>query len=126
MRRKLLIWLFIVLFVAGGALAVQAQGELEVYFFDVGQAEAALLKSAQFTMLIDAAAPGTDLVNHLHGLGVEVIDLFVITHPHADHIGQAVQVLKEFEVQEVWMSGYAHSTLLFEGVLDAVLASDAD
>lgn len=100
---------------------------LQVHFLDVGQAEATLLQTSDFTMLIDTGDVGRlDVVSHLRRLGVEYIDLLVITHPHADHIGQMAEVLTVFPVKEVWMSGYEHTTLLFEKVLDALIASDAD
>jgi len=98
---------------------------LEVHFLDVGQAEATLLLTSDFTMLIDAGDVGRfDVIDHLRRLGVENVDLIVITHPHSDHIGQLVEVLTIFPVYEVWMSGYEHTTPLFESVLDALLASD--
>lgn len=103
-----------------------ASGEMRVYYFDVGQAESTLLLGPGFTILIDAGNLGeNDVVGYLQKLQVSAIDLFILTHPHADHIGQAVAVLDSFAVDEVWMSGYEHPTALFEDVLDAILRSDA-
>lgn len=65
------------------------------------------------------------MVPYLSSAGVSEIDLLVGTHPHADHIGQFPQVLQTFPVTEVWMSGDSHTTLTYERVLDAILASDA-
>ena len=99
---------------------------MHVYYLDVGQAEATLLLGNDFTILIDAGDRGeNDVIEHLQRLGVDSIDLFILTHPHADHIGQAAKVLEIFAVDEVWMSGYEHSTRLFEEVLDAILETDA-
>ena len=118
-----LVTLLLVSAVAGTSLALQ---EMQVFYLDVGQAESTLLRGPGFTILIDAGnRDSRDVLDFLHDLGVETIDLFIITHPHADHIGQAPEVLRTFEVSEVWMSGYEHSTMLFEDVVDAILESDA-
>lgn len=104
----------------------RATGDLTVWFFDVGQGDSTLLQSPDFTILIDAGRHDrSDVVPHLLAAGVTQIDLLVGTHPHADHIGQFPQVLREFPVAEVWMSGDNHNTLTYERALDAILASDA-
>ena len=100
--------------------------ELHVSYLNVGQADATLLQGPACTMLIDAGRHNrSDVVDHLHAAGVESIDYLVGTHPHADHIGQFSAVLAEFPVDEIWMSGWEHTTLTFERALDAILDSDA-
>ena len=55
----------------------------------MGQAEATLLKGPDFAVLIDAGDRGRyDVVPLLKRVGVEQLDLVIITHPHADHLGQ--------------------------------------
>jgi len=126
-RIRLSIFL-LALFVLLGATGLgHAQGDMYVYFLDVGQAESTLLLGPGFTILIDAGDWGkSDVIDHLQRLGVEKVDLFIVTHPHADHIGQAAAVLDSFSVAEVWMSGFEHTTLLFEKLLDALLEGEAD
>jgi competence protein ComEC len=127
MKRKLWSVLLLlgisVLFITSG---VYAQDEMTAYFLDVSQGDASLLIGPDFTILIDTGDSGRDdVVPLLRSIGVEELDLVIITHPHADHIGQLIQVLETFEVHEVWMSGYEHTTRLFERTLDALLRSDA-
>jgi competence protein ComEC len=107
--------------------APPAVGEpLRVTFIDVGQGDATLLQVPGATLLIDTGRHDrSDLVPALRVLGVEVIDVVVITHGHADHIGQLDTVLQAFSVGEVWMSGTPHTTLTFERALAALEASDA-
>lgn len=115
------------LLLLGAAGSVLALERLCVHYIDVGQGEAAFLAGPDFAVLIDAGdLDGTEVLDYLKALGVETIDLFVVTHPHADHIGQAAQVMRSFTVREVWMSGYEHYTRIFEELLDEVLESDAD
>ncbi len=65
-----------------------ADGKLHVYFFDVGQGDAALIISPTGrTVLVDAgpAAAGTHLANRLPELLTDKLDLVVLTHPRPDH-----------------------------------------
>lgn len=101
-------------------------GELEVHYLDVGQADAALLLHDEVAVLIDAGHwQRSDVVPALRSAGVEALDLVVVTHPHADHIGQFDQVLDAFDVAEVWWSGSTTTTRTFERALAAVERSDA-
>ncbi len=124
-RWKLAILLGVILVVS---FAGSAAGEeyMSAYFFYVGQAEAVLLQGPDFNVLVDAGDVGRyDVVPHLRRAGVKELDVVIITHPHADHIGQLKDVLEAFPVGEVWMSGFAHPTPVFEEAIDAILASDA-
>jgi len=104
-----------------------AEGELEVHFIDAGQADATLLDGPDFNVLVDAGHWfGDEVVDFLEEEAIEELDLLLITHPHADHMGEADEVIQDFEVQEVWMSGDTATSQTFEDVVDAVEASDAD
>lgn len=78
---------------------------LSVTFFDVGQGDAALLRTAgKATIVIDTGHSG-ELVPLLRGEGVSRIDLLILSHPHADHIGGMSAVLRAFPVAETWYAG---------------------
>jgi competence protein ComEC len=49
----------------------------------------------------------------------------VVTHPHADHIGQFDRVLDAFDVEEVWWSGSETTSQTFERAVAALEASTA-
>ena len=94
---------------------------LRVYFFDVGQGDSILIFSPDgSTVLIDGGEPDTGILTYLQGLGVQRIDLMVATHPHADHIGGLVQVLKAMPVSRVVTNGQIETTATFEHFLDAI------
>lgn len=102
------------------------EGDLEVIYLDVGQGDATLLRHADATVLIDAGRhQASDVVPQLRSLGVGALDLVVITHPHADHIGQFDQVLDGLDVAEVWWSGSTTTTQTFERAVSALERSDA-
>ena len=60
---------------------------LEIRFLDVGQGDAALIRTpAGATVLIDAGPDEEQVAMDLSALGVKRLDVAVATHPHADHI----------------------------------------
>ena len=85
---------------------VTAEGELEVHFIDVGNADCIFIRQQDKTLLIDAGESTTyDRVkDYLLDYGVTTLDMVVATHPHADHIGGMPSVLEDFGVGQVIMS----------------------
>src|SRR5207247_9618874 len=66
--------------------------QLEIRFLDVGQGDAALIRSGTKTLLIDAAG-SAGVVSYLHAFHIDTIDLVIASHNHADHIGGLSGVL---------------------------------
>ena len=100
--------------------------ELVVRVLDVGQGDAMLLTHPEVTVLIDTGRfDRSDVVPLLRDLGVSRIDLLIVSHPHADHIGQFDRVMAAFDVDEVWWSGATTTTRTFERAVAALGASDA-
>lgn len=97
-------------------------GSLEIYFFDVGQADSILLKNQEQTVLIDAGnnADGKWLVQKLESLDIKKIDYLIGTHPHEDHIGGMDDVIENFDIGTIYMPKVQTNTKTFEEVLDAV------
>ena len=102
------------------ALEPAPQGVLQVAFLDVGQGDSALITFPNGkTMLIDGGetSEGVALVGKLRRLGVKQIDWLVATHPHSDHIGGLIQVLKAFPVAEVWDIGMPFESPVYRDFL---------
>ena len=103
-----------------------SSSELEVHFIDVGQAECILIKAPEKNILIDAGDIGCEkkIKNYLRTEGVFSIDLFIITHPHSDHIGSASDILKNFPAAEVILpeipAEYLPTTSIFENLLKTI------
>ncbi|TVR34501.1 MAG: MBL fold metallo-hydrolase [Nitriliruptor sp.] len=101
-------------------------GSLEVHYLDVGQADATLFIHDEVTVLIDTGDwQRSDVTGYLDALGVDRLDLLVVTHPHADHIGQFDEVMAAVEVDEVWWSGSVTTTQTFERAVAALEESTA-
>jgi len=104
---------------------------LEVHYIDAGQGDAALLDfkdgEETYTILFDTGDwQGDEVVSYLKSKEIDEIDIVIISHPHADHIGQLENVLHTFDVGEVWMTGNTANSAVYEKAAEAILASDAD
>ena len=92
----------------------------------MGQGDAVLLEQNGAFALIDAgereAADG--LMAYLQAAGVAKLDLLVMTHPHADHIGGMQAVLDAFPVDRAVLPDFAKApmptTSTFLNLLDAI------
>lgn len=92
---------------------------LEVVFFDVGQGDCAVLITPgpnPRTIVIDGGFIGTarrTVVPFLRGRGISQIDLMILTHPDRDHINGLRELLRRFEVREVWDPGFIRGTTAY-------------
>lgn len=100
---------------------------LRVHFIDVGQADCSLIQlPGGKSMLIDAGNndDGADVVHYIMSQGIRKIDIVVGTHPHEDHIGGLDDVIKAFDIGEIYMPKVSHNTKTFRDVLAAVKEKD--
>lgn len=85
------------------ALKLDCAGQrpMRVRYYDVGQASAALIDLPDGrAILVDAGDQRGQLLGKLRAdLGGRPLALLWITHPHADHLGVARDVLKKFTVR---------------------------
>ena len=90
-------------------------GPLTVRHLYVGQGDATLVTFPRGkTMLIDGGGavypggfdPGRAIVLPLlRKLGLQRLDIVVLTHPHPDHVGGLVEVTRQLSVKTFWHSG---------------------
>ena len=117
--------IFLVLFMLfgpppGEISANRSAETLQVAFIDVGQGDCSLLStSSGQDILIDAGpeSAGSAVVSFLNAQGVTELDVIVISHNHADHIGGLVDLLQSpILVGEVFYNGNACTTLICQAV----------
>jgi len=98
------------------------EGELEVHFIDVGQADCILVKSSNGTMLIDAGNNDDAEVikGYLKEQKINRLDYLIGTHPHEDHIGALDVVINNYDIGTIIMPEKTTNTKTFEDVVKAV------
>ncbi len=90
-----------------------SDSRLDVYFFDVGQADSILLIQNDESMLVDTGNAGDadttfkvsnkiNLSHELNRLGITNLDYLIATHPHEDHMGSMYKIIKLFDVRNVY------------------------
>jgi len=116
------------------ALAETFDTDLTVTFIDVGQGDSILVETpGGKNVLIDGG--GVDrmeeirtsgdqgrkdligekvVVPFLHRKGINRLDLVILTHPHADHLGGLNSVLEEIKVDQVLDSGQVYDSRAYE------------
>lgn len=118
-HRRLITWITLLLAWVFSASASAAG--LSIYFFDVGQGDAILIVSpAGKTVLIDAGPPaaGKALERRLKQILSAPIDLLVMTHPHADHLGGMERVLQGVGARLFMEPGIDHPSPLYAALLE--------
>lgn len=106
-NRKLSLLLSVILAIAAtlGGCSADEEFDIMCVYLDAGQGDSSLIMTNEgHTVMIDAGAPGsTDrIISSLLSYRVEKIDLLILTHFHEDHVAGAVEVLEQFDVNELW------------------------
>lgn len=85
-----------------------------VKIFDVGQGDSSLIKTANYTIMIDCY---NDSYKYLIKEGINHIDYLIITHGHTDHAGDLINIYNSnIKVDNLVVSYYDNSTLTLEAV----------
>lgn len=101
---------------------IETTSNLEIYFFNVGQADSIFINNEDYTMLIDGGnnSDGKNIVEFLKGKNIKDIDVVVGTHPHEDHIGGLDDIIKSFDIGKIYMPDVISTTDTFNDVLDVI------
>lgn len=106
---------------------IAPKDNLMVHYLDVGQGDSIFIELPnEETMLIDAGESKSkqNILNYIENLGYEDIDYVVATHPHADHIGSMNTILKEFEINHIFLPNKIHDTKMFNTMLNTIKEKD--
>ena len=82
------------------------QGELQVHFIDVGNADCILVRLDGHNMLIDTGETPREqaIIDYLDRHEIEKLDLVISTHPHVDHMGAMDAVIRHLPIERFVMS----------------------
>ncbi len=98
-------------------------GDMSVHFLDVGQGDCSLIiMPSGETMLIDTSTKNQAdvILEYISYYKIKKIDYLVLTHPHADHIGSAPEIISSLDIGTVMMPDATTTTNIFEQTLNAI------
>jgi len=102
----------------GRALLFNA--DIRVFILDVGQGDSILIKAFNRNILIDAGPDKNLSANKLGSFGVKGLNLVIATHPHSDHIGGMVEVIKRYNPEYYIDPGIPHTSKIYRTLLDLI------
>ena len=103
-----------------------ASGLLTVHFIDVGQGDAILVDLGDTEVLIDGGGRSPGVTAYLEDYVNGSLEVMIATHPHADHIGGLIEVLDDFDVEEIWLNGDTSTSKTYSDFITKVNAEGAE
>ncbi len=136
-KNSLKAWILIAVFVVAAAVALLLflpSGShkpldtypLAVHFVDVGQGDGIVVRCGDTTVVIDGGDPDKSdrVISLLKENGVQIVDCYIATHPHADHIGAAADIISGFFVKSVMMTQFSElnmpTSVPYEKMMEAI------
>ncbi len=137
------IYLFILYLLLSGCNNIQSSGrhiyerDLKVYFINVGQADCTLIMLPNGeNVLIDAGLdhatcydennfPSWNNIEKIFQLeNINTIDHMIITHNHADHYYYVNDIIKQYEVEKIYVSGSTSSNYAYLKIMQTIEANN--
>ncbi|MCK4366155.1 MAG: PKD domain-containing protein, partial [Thermoplasmatales archaeon] len=101
---------------------IDVYNSLMIYYIDVGQGDSILIQTPENNfVLIDAGkqSSSSTVVNFLNNRSVNTLKAFIASHPDADHIGGADEVIENFDVLSIYHPGYEKNTSTYQEFIAA-------
>lgn len=99
------------------------EGALAVRFVDVGQGDCEIIQIPDGRNIIIDGGPNSSaqsLISEINEYGIKRFDYVIATHPHEDHIGGLYEVIKNFEIGEVYMPKVSANTSCFTNLVSEI------
>lgn len=125
-----LMWLrvlvaLLVLFAWFGVRRAAGQDAVQIAFLDVGQGDAAVIRSPEGKIAVIDAADGLAVLRQLDRFAADTIDLLIASHGHVDHIRDIRQLLQLVPIRYYLDNGLPHTTAAYTQTMMAVERSKA-
>lgn len=109
-------------------LSAQRRLPLEVHFIDVGQGDATAIRTQHGRWILVDTGPASEefdagerrVLPFLRSQGVRALDLLLLTHPDADHVGGAAAVVRGLPVGHILDPGLPVGKGLYRALLEVV------
>jgi competence protein ComEC len=102
---------------------------LEIIFFDVGQGDAALIRTPENHLILIDGGPDSTILEKLAQEDYfwnQKIDLIVLTHFHKDHFFGLKKVIEKYDVQTILSTNAIEKTPAFDQWLEIISESKAE
>lgn len=126
--RKMLLFLLLVFFNIGIWKTVIQNSSPKVRWiqFDVGQGDSALLITPLHkTVLIDGGPRSKFFDNgkqviaqYLNKKGIKTINYVILTHPHSDHVGGLLYIVKNYTIDSIYYTNCPYTTSIYTDFLE--------
>lgn len=106
--------------------AAQIDSSTKIHFVDSGQGDCVIIEQNGHYAMVDSSisASEADIFEYLRENNIEKLDLLIMTHPHADHIGSMRAVVNQIEIGMIIMpdlsKGQTSDTVMFQKLLKAI------
>jgi competence protein ComEC len=101
-------------------IGFRPDGLEHIYFFDVGQGDATLIKTNQNHYILIDGGPDNSVVAQLDQvlpMWHRQLDLVILTHPHADHATGLLAILDRYQVEQFWYTGTTYDSETYRTLL---------
>ena len=103
---------YVFLFQNHGRIRGVSEGSLIIYFLDIGQGDATLIRTPNGDDVIIDGGPNNTLIRKI-GEYLPItdrdIEVMVLTHPDSDHLIGLLEVLNRYRVKKVILTGVDHN-----------------
>ncbi len=100
--------------------------DFSVYYLDVGQSDCSIVICDDKVMMIDTGTKSQNIKirGALFILNIDKIDYLIVTHPHDDHMGNAAEIIKRYNVDNIIMPKIASEnqvdSLTFNNLINSI------
>ena len=114
MLKKAVVTIVLIILALLGIIGLTPEaGKLKIIYFDVGQGDAAYIRTAGGQDILIDAGPSDVILSKL-GEAMpfydRTLDIIILSHPHADHSTGLVGVLNNYSVRQVYLTGVVHTS----------------
>lgn len=128
MRRFACLLLLVGVWLLATPLGTLAQADsssaVEVVFLNVGQGDAAFIRSPEGKVALIDAGERAGLVEVLRAHGIDTIDIAIASHPHTDHIGAMADVIQAMPVRYYMDNAVPHTSATYLHLMQVLRDSD--
>lgn len=103
--------------------------EVKVYVLDVGQGDAVLIETPNKKRMLVDAGKGLKILNGIHEYipsHIRTLEMAVLTHPDADHIGGFPYIFERYDIETVLHSFVTKDTTIYRNTMAAVEREGAE